>query len=339
MMYKPLGITHGNKTLIAIRTKIISGPYIDYWLPACWFCFFFISIILCIFFSSKRNRKFPLSTMGFMLVFDLLYFLREIFRGSPFEVISETLLWNPSETTCALLYIWLMWADAASYVMGVFLCLFIYKIIVQKVDLKTDKKLFWKFTASFFVYSFIYSTIIGLVARTHGYGIIGTGCGPKEEGASITGLFQSVVAAAIQITLLSLVLRYMTSVASSVPGSPTNSKKNWFAFRFFLLVVCESIPRLYFNAFYMHRELVKQIPSDVAEASTLTLYVLASIFYLLASIVVLCSHKLVWRWAVRRVYSVKEIVAMTRSRGLSSLSSQENLNLDHSTVTVGALQL
>lgn len=320
-MYYPLGITHSNKQM-QLRLEQLPGPYVNYWLPICWFGFFFLTLVMCLFFASKKNRRFPACTLGWMLVFDWMYFLREIFRGSPFGVISEALLWSPTQDTCAALYLWSMWGDAASYIMGVFLCLFIYKIVVQKVNLKLDARFFWKFIATFFIYTTLYTLLIGVVASLDGYLSIRTGCGPINKGAPVLGIVQSFVIGIIQTVLLLLVLKYMIEVTASAPNVAHSSKKRFFILRFFLLVICETFPRIYYNAFYEYFTFDKTnniIPNLQA------LYVIVSIFYLLAGVVVF-TNTFVWTWFLRRFIVMKEIITVQITSQHSSLSHSSSFS-------------
>jgi len=319
-MYYPLGLTYDNKELIHTRTTILSGPFIKYWLPICWFGFFYLSLVMALFFASRKNRKFPACTLGWMLVFDWMYFLREIFRGSPIDAVSEALLWTPSQATCTALYLWLMWGDAASYIMSVFLCLFIYKIVVQKVNLKLEHKFFWKFIATFVTYTTLYTILIGIVASLDGFIVGGTGCAPRAHGAPILGVIQSSIIGSIQICLLLLILKYMIEVTKSAPNVVHSTRKKFFLLRFFLLVVCETFPRIYFNGFYLYfayHRTAGTVPSLQA------LYTIVSMFYLLAGLVVL-SNTFAWDWFIRRFISVKEIVAIQRSSQHSSLSNRDS---------------
>jgi len=297
--------------------------YIDYWLPICWFGFFFLSFVLCSFWASKENRKYPCCIIGWMLVFDMMFFLREMFRGSPFAVVSEKLLWNPKSNTCTALYLWLMWGDAASYVMSVFLCIYIYKIIVQKVNLKLDHRFFWKFIATFFVYTTLYTFLIGMVERAQGYNYeftIGTGCTPKSKWAPVLGMIQSSVIGFIQVVLLGLVVKYMIEVANSIPNVMYATRKKWYKIlRFVLVVVCETVPRIYYNSCFLH---FANHPQVGRVSVVQSLFVVVSIFYLLAGLVVF-TNTFIWNWFITKC---ELIVIKTRCSQHSSLYNSTNFS-------------
>jgi len=136
-----------------------------------------------------------------MSFFDWLTFLREILRGGPIDVVTETLLWDPSQTTCAWLYIWDMWCDVGSFIVGICLSLFIYMTVVKKEDLSytTNKRFWWNFVMIFLAYSTAYIVVIGVVAHRGGFHLIGSGCGPKWFATSIIGLIQSIICVIIEI--------------------------------------------------------------------------------------------------------------------------------------------
>jgi len=170
-MYKPLGITHGNETLIAIREALIKGPYGDFWLPTCWFGLFYVGFVVITFFVFKKHREFPNFMLGMINVFDLLHFLREVIKGGP-GTISEYTIWKVSNDVCALLYLWVTWIEAAQFVVGVYLALLIYRTVVKKEDLayyRSNNSLCKTLFIIFWLYTSIYITIIGAVAQNTGY--------------------------------------------------------------------------------------------------------------------------------------------------------------------------
>jgi len=249
LWYLPLGITHGNETLIEERLAIISGKYIDVWLPSAWVGFFLDLFVLAFFFLFRRQRKFLFVLAGLTVFYQFAHFIREITRGSPIPAINEFLFWTESKYVCIFIYLWVTWVEASEYVLSVGISLIISAVVVRKEQLSYATSHFKsKLIKTLIIYPLVYSTIIAiiLVFFTDFVKKIST-CGPLNPLPSILGIIELIVAISVNSFILGTGVRSLYALFTS-PSA--NRSRNFLFGLFFTIIILQFIPRLGYNSWY-----------------------------------------------------------------------------------------
>lgn len=73
-----------SSVLIRVTNYCNSGTFGQFWLPMCWFCLFYLAIVLATFVVFKKNRTVPFCFVGYLTLFDWFVFLHEVIRGMNF---------------------------------------------------------------------------------------------------------------------------------------------------------------------------------------------------------------------------------------------------------------
>jgi len=269
-MYRPIGITNGNETIIAQRLAKVAGRYADFWVPACWAGFFFDLFVIVTLFAFKKQRKFPACIVGLFCCVDSMHFLRELVKASPIPSVNERFYWTPTQTDCAVVYLWVPWVEAADFVLVLTLAIALYRTIVFKEDVsyKAKKSFFLTFLVVFIVYPFVYAIFVGgVVTGTGGYDLRESSCAPVKNAASIIGIAQCFTVLCILVVFMSISLRhplyvvigdgqpaeeiYIWDVFRANASNSTENSKAWVIIRFVLIIILQTAPRIAFNAYYL----------------------------------------------------------------------------------------
>jgi len=226
MWWIPLGITNGNTTLIAERLSIYYKLHLNVWYPGMWATFFAYLLIIVVFLAFKKQREFPSVLLPAIYVVGAIHPLREIFKGSPIPFIAEKYLWSPGVPECYLLYEWVTWVEAATYVLLVSLAIIIYKDI-RKDDLSynSNKRLAYAVFAAFVIYPIVYVYIVKTVISIEGVAIIGLSCAPVGIAPSAISIVHSIIVALILLIIAGLSLK--TPLYSQVDGFYTRNIYIW----------------------------------------------------------------------------------------------------------------
>jgi len=354
-MYHPIGITNGNQTLINQRLAHIAGQYGDMWLPACWVGFWFDLFVIITFFAFKSQRQFPATIFGWMCCVDCFQFLRELVKGSPIPYINEEFFWTPTQTTCAVIYLWVVIVEAMQFVLAITLAVIIYQTVVKKVDVTYDAnpRFMRSVVTIFILYAIIYTVIVGSVAYAGGgYNAKGATCAPYSLGPSIIGICQCFIGVSILIIFLGISLKYpMYSLVDEKEGQQniyiwrvvtnarglsdsSQNKRAWITIRFLLVIFLQAGSRIAFNLYYLVQaigsnkknyedmgltdsDFTKELIGASWEAS-----VLVWVFYYLNALVVLWANKALQQWIYKK-YSYLS------SNGMPTASTEVDDPKDH----------
>jgi len=348
-MYRPIGVTNGNETLAHLRLAKIAGRYGDFWLPACWFGFFFDVFVIATFYAFQKHRKFPGCLLGLFCIVDLVHFFRELVKGSPIPYINEEFYWTPSQIECGVIYLWVSWVEAADFVLVFTLALVIYKSVVLKEDLsyKANKKYLLLFIGVFTIYPIVYTVIVGAVAfKTGGFDLRATSCAPKSEDASIIGICQCFIALTILLVFMGSTLRYIWQVVKQVRivADSSQNSKAWIAIRFILIVILQTAPRLSYNMYYFALAVDTNMSDASVTAASWEGSVIPIVAYYLNAMVVLWANRPLLVW-IRKLYDsvpVSKTSSTLRNTAsgellhpdLNSHNSPRNINIELSEIRV-----
>jgi len=359
-MYRPIGITNGNETLIELRLQKVNGRFADFWLPACWFGFFFDVFVIFTLFIFKKQRKFPACIVGLFCCVDAIHFMRELVKGSPIPSINERFFWTPTQNDCATIFLWVCWVEAADLVLALSLAIVLYRTIVLKEDLSYEarKSFFLTVLAILLIYPFVYATIVGSVATSQGgYNLKATSCAPTGQGAGIIGMIQCFSALAILIYFLTISLRrplysvigddrpsediYIWQVVKNAKfGSDSDeNSRAWLIVRFVLAIILQTAPRISYNTYY----LVLAVDTHVTEAQTLAAgwagAVVPIVCYLLNACVALAGNRCLWEWLFgKRLYGATEKYSSIRDSSLEG-KHQKHETTELKTITKGGVDV
>jgi len=214
-----------------------------------------------------------------------------------------------------------------SYVIGIVLSLFIYKTVVKKDDLsyESNKRFFWTVVIFYLVYSTLYVIVVGVVAQRGGYTMV-DGCNPAQAPASLIGLVQSILSLLIEIVLLGSTLKYILLVIAKVRQPTHSHRSGQLAIRFFIIVVCQTLPRVYIE--FLHLSF-----SATGTASNLTTdiyayYVISSLCFLISATVVLVGNQKLRNWISKKYHRFRNITLTSRSRSHSSLGAEKENSIE-----------
>jgi len=287
--------------------------------------FFFDIFTIATFFAFKKQRKFPTCIVGLMCFVDLMHFLRELIKGSPIPYINEYFYWNESSTSCATLYLWAAWVEAAQYVLSISLAIIIYLGVVKKMDFsyESNKQCFWVVAILFVVYPIVYITIVGEAVNERGYSIFLTSCGPKSNAGPIIGIVQCFLAIIIIMSLIGASLKnplyvaigdsddktteqvYVWQIVKSINNLSYSSemKRAWITIRFVLIILLQAAPRLAFNINYLLAAIPTTSTVTLSHASWATSIVVLVCYYLNA-VVILWGNKPLHKWLLQRYVAI-----------------------------------
>jgi len=166
---------------------------------------------------------------------------------------------------------------------------------------------------AFIVYPFVYTLVLGLVARTTGYNLESTSCIPITDAPSIIGICQCFVMICILVFFLVLSLRhplytlvgdkdappqqvYIWNVLANTrhPDDSSHNRRAWICIRFVLAIFCQAGARIAFNSYYL---LLTQNPDPAQKlAGSWESSVLVFVCYDLNALVVFWSNRGLQKW-------------------------------------------
>jgi len=250
LWYLPLGITHGNETLIEERLAIISGKYIDVWLPLAWAGFFLDIFVLLSFFFFRRQRKFLFVLAGLTVFYQWAHFLRELVKGSPIPIINEIFFWINNKYICSFEYLWVAWVEASEYVLSVGISLIISAVVVRKEQLSYAASHFKvKIIKALILYPLAYCSVIAIILLFFSDFVRKVAsCGALNPLPSILGIIELIVAISVNSFILGTGVRSLYTMYTSRTSSSHAHK----LFGIFLaIIILQFTPRLGYNIWYL----------------------------------------------------------------------------------------
>jgi len=246
LWYSPIGLTYGNETLAAERLALIQGKTVDLWIPAAWIGLVLELLAIFSFFLFKKQRKlFPNFILGLIAIIDVIRFVRELVRFSPIPWVNEKYFWSLTQDTCAFIFLWVPWVEAALFVLSISLALIVYNSFVQtkKVDCGFDyyKKYFKAVVVLIITYPVIYVSVLGSLSG--GYKFVFPSCGPISTTPLIIGLIQAIVSAVVIVAVL--VHIFTAGLLSS------HHKKAWRIIRYVLIIFLNALAGVLYNYYYI----------------------------------------------------------------------------------------
>jgi len=276
---------------------------------------FFDLFVIFTLFIFKKQRKFPACIMGLFCCVDSIHFLRELVKGSPIPSINERFYWTPTQTNCAVIFLWVSWVEAADFVLVLSLAVALYRTIVLREDLsyKSKKSFFSIVLAVFAIYPFVYAFFMGgIVTGTGGYDLKLTSCAPVSNGASIIGIVQCFIAFCILVVFMSLSLRHPLYVVVGDGQPPeeiyiwhvfrakaSNSDENsraWVIIRFVVVIILQTAPRIAYNAYYLALAVNTHISAEGLFAAAWEGSIIPVVCYYLNALVALWGNKSLQEW-------------------------------------------
>jgi len=213
--WPPLGVTNGNATLIAERLAFVQANGVD-----TWFAGFYIVIpiyIIAILLFLYKQRSFPVVLIAALFGVAIVEPFREITRGSLIPWISEKYFWGPGVPECYTLYLWIMWVEAAEYVILVSLAIELYKSTTRtNVSYCSIVRSIWRIVAAFVVYPILYTSLIKVLISSEGFVHLAPSCAPASAWPSAVSIFHTI--------LLVIVLAIIGGLALQTPRYSTEKE-------------------------------------------------------------------------------------------------------------------
>jgi len=224
-----------------------------------------------------------------------------------------------------------MWLEAAHFVLGICLSVIVYKSLVKKEDLshKYSKKFYWKWFSFFCIYTSLYVTTVGVLASHGGYLITGIPCGPVSLAPSVLGISQGLIALLVESFLLGSTLRYALVVMGNVRHMSSSTKRSrvWLAYKFALIVVCQTIPRVSFNVTYWYVAIKSFSETIPAHYTTM---VMLTVSYSVTATIVLIGNNSLRDWLLVRYQKLLTLTALVTNYNKSSNEDSSRTSSDES---------
>jgi len=245
LWYLPIGVTHGNATLIAERTAFVQGKFIDVWLPSAWAGFFLDIFVLLFFFIFKRQRKFLFVLAGLTTLYQFFHFLREVTVGSPIPAVNEFWFWTDNKYVCITRYVWLTWVESSEYVISTTIAIVISAALVKGQSPSQISSHFKaKFVKWLIIYPLAYAAFIFVILIPADFVKVIGSCAALDPIPSILAINEFAIVLAITSFILGTGVR---AVYTMYRNGTSFHRVHFLYLAFLAIIILQWTPRLGYN--------------------------------------------------------------------------------------------
>jgi len=296
-----------------------------------------------------KQRRFPACMCAILCAVDGVQWTKEWFKYSNYGPLSESLVWQPSKSVCALLYMWNVWSEAATFICTTSLALIIYLAVVKKIDVSygVDKRYFWGFWITFMLYTTIFTVVSALYIDTFGYTFNSFSCSPNTTIPGTVGAVQTGVAVIIEVALIGAAIRYAKEVFRSVRNTAEKRSSNTtkICIKFAVIIVLQTLPRLYNASYYLLLAAAKangDSPTQIREKQKAAAgaVIVPAVCFWVNAVYVMASNKHLKASVRKRFSSVVESISSfsgklshsNTTQPLSTSASSESISVEMPTI-------
>jgi len=307
----PIG-TPANATIAQERLVIMDT--LIFWVIASWIGFVFSAVALGTSYAYKKQRKFPVCMVSWSCALDILIFMIAMIKWSNYGPLSESMVWNPSQTACAVSFLWSEWVSMATVVINISQTFLIFMCLVKKVDISydADKRYFWIITGLAPLCSTIYIAAMGsFIPRNGGYLPNPASCNPASSTPATVDTLFVIGSVIIESVFIGITVKYVRGALRGVqhimPGDH-DKKILRLSVRFTAIIFLQTLPHICAGIFYWTLSEAEQVKTPKALQTSKTasqaLAVIEILCYWVNAAFVMASNKQLRKTISRRCYKV-----------------------------------